>query len=128
MREKENTMKIWKKEDIRNLLIVRDDAVVRGMLVIYDLQTADEQNSEYTIEANGVGYSGAHAEIMTSFSKFYLKNNFLSRKQINIARRIILKYTRQLAEAANKNEEKKWEADNGSVRTPDELIAICDEG
>lgn len=102
-------MKVWKKEDIRQLLETRQDAVIRGMLVIYERQTADEQDSEYTIEANGVGYSGVHAEIMTSLSKFYLKNNFLSPKQMKIAKKIILKYTRQLAEEANLNEEKKVE-------------------
>ncbi len=93
--------KIWKKEDIKDLLIKRDDAVIKGMLRIYDLQTADEQESETATHLNGVGFSGAHAEIMCSMSKFYQKRNFLSPKQMTYARRIMLRYAGQLTKIAN---------------------------
>ena len=120
-------MKVWKKEEIKVLLETRKDAVIRGLLVIYDRQTEDEKNSEITTHANGIGYSGAHAEIMTSFAKFYKQHKFLSPKQTNIARKIIVKYARQLADEANANEEKKWKISNGEISTPSALIAICDE-
>ena len=32
-------MKVWTKDEIKGLIETRDDAVVRGMLRIYDLQT-----------------------------------------------------------------------------------------
>ena len=37
--KKGNNMKVWTKDEIKGLIETRDDAVVRGMLVIYDLQS-----------------------------------------------------------------------------------------
>ena len=94
-------VRIWKKEDIKDLLVKRDDAVVQGMLRIFDLQTADEKESETAKHSNGVGFSGAHAEIMCSMSKFYNRRNFLSPKQMVCARKIMLRYAGQLTLISN---------------------------
>ena len=93
--------KKWKKEEIQDLINRRDDAVSRGMQRIFELQTLDEQDSGYTKWANGVDFSGAHGEIMSSFVEFYNKRKFLSPKQMKIARRIMLRYAGQLAKIVN---------------------------
>jgi len=94
-------MRVWEKEEIKGLIETRDDAVVRGMLRIYGLQTESEQVCGGTHESNGVGFSGVDGGIMSSFTEFYNKAGFLSKKQMVIARKKILKYTGQLTKIAN---------------------------
>ena len=47
-------MKVWTKNEIKGLIESRDDAVVRGMLRIYDLQTESEKVFGDTHAHNGV--------------------------------------------------------------------------
>ena len=67
-------MKVWTKDEIKGLIVNRDDAVIRGMLRIYDLQTESEKVFGDTHAHNGVGFSGVDGEIMSSFSEFV--NNY----------------------------------------------------
>lgn len=95
-------MKVWKKEEIKDLIENRNDAVIRGMLRIYDLQTESEKVFGDTHENNGIGFSGVDGDIMSSFVKFYNKTGFLTFKQIKIARKKMLKYAGQLTKISNK--------------------------
>ena len=95
-------MKVWTKDDIKGLIESRDDAVIRGMKRIYDLQTEDEKENGGTYYNNGVGFSGVDGDIMSSFVKFYNKTNFLTFKQMKIARKKMLKYAGQLTKIVNK--------------------------
>ena len=100
--EKRNNIKVWSKDEIKGLIETRDDAVIRGMLRIYNLQTESEQVFGDTHEHNGVGFSGVDGGIMSSFVEFYNKANFLSYKQMKIARKKLLKYAGQLTMISNK--------------------------
>jgi hypothetical protein len=91
------------KESIQALLQTNDRAVVRGVLRIYERQTAAEQSSEATHDANGVGFNSTDAEILTSFAKGILKYGSLTPKQMVIARKKMPKYWAQLAEIAAQN-------------------------
>lgn len=100
--------KTWTKEEIRENLQTNDTWVLRGVLAIFDKQTADEQVSEDTKHHNNIGFNGVDARIMSSFAKqiqnFKPGGKFhtpLSKKQMAIARKKILKYSGQLAKIAN---------------------------
>lgn len=93
--------KIWKKEEIKTMLQTNDNAVLRGVVVIYSLQTADEKAVGETREHNGVGFSGVDAEFMSSIAKFILSRGYLTDKQMTYARKKILKYAGQLTKVAN---------------------------
>ena len=93
--------KVWTKDEIKSLIEKRDDAVIKGLLKIYEYQTRDEQNSGYTKVHNRVGFSGVDGEIMSSFASFYNRNEFLSPKQMKIARKKMLRYAGQLAKIVN---------------------------
>jgi hypothetical protein len=67
-----------------------------ALLKIYELQTAEEQASGYTKVYNGVGFSGAHGEIMSSLAEQLTRKGWLSYKQMAIVHKIIPKYTRQV--------------------------------
>jgi len=87
---------IWNKEKIQALLMSNDTAVIRGMQRIYDRQTADEQNAQDTQDWNTVGFTGVDGSIMSSFTEYYKKYGKLSEKQMNIARKKMKKYWKQL--------------------------------
>lgn len=71
------------KFDIVTLLKTRDAAIARALVVLNERQTADEQVSENTKYHNGRGFRPCHARMGTSMAKFFLRNGYLSPKQIN---------------------------------------------
>ena len=94
-----NQVKGW----IQNLLDTNDLAVCRALVVIFERQTATEKMAGYTQDLNGVGFSGVHSEICTSFAKQFMSRGSLSPKQLEVARKIMKKYWKQLAEVAKLN-------------------------
>lgn len=125
----------WTKDEIKANMLdlsvgrygeVRGDAwVIRGMFTILANQTPEEQQAGITVEDNGLGFNGVDAEILTSFSaqaqmvvdrlsqapdeslraRRYTMS--LSGKQMEIARKKMLKYCGQLAAHANATNPKK---------------------
>jgi len=93
--------KKWKKEDIKQLLIENDVAVLRGLLRIYDLQTADEKQDDDTKYHNNIGFNGVDGYIMSKFASFYMSRGYLTSKQFNLTKKKIMKYSGQLAKIAN---------------------------
>lgn len=94
-------------QDIKALLERSDRAVERAVVLIYHRQTADERAGEVTVHSNGVGFNAFDAEILSSFAKQIELNRWnmpegriLSAKQMVIARRKMMRYTRQLIEEA----------------------------
>ena len=96
IKEVEVNGRTWNKADIKDLLQKNDKAVIRGLIVIYNYQTADEKATAETSHDNGMGFNGIDAEILTSFVNFYSRNGYLSQKQLGIARKKMLKYSQQL--------------------------------
>ena len=103
-------MKVWTKEEIKDLMEQHDSTVIKCMRQIYNRQTEYEQCIGGTTEANGVGFNGCDAEILSSFCRFYNERGYLTDKQIAIARKKMKKYARQIAEIANEIERKKEKA------------------
>ena len=91
----------WTKEAIKARLEKDDKWLVRGLLAIYGRQTAEEQVYGQTVEDNGIGFNGVDAEILTSIALQYKERGFLTSKQMEIARKKMLKYAGQLAKIAN---------------------------
>lgn len=103
-------MKIWTKEEIQALLNTNDQAVIRGLLAIYNRQTADEKSSESTNHENKMGFNGTDARFGSSLAKQILDwqaapvKKFakpLSPNQLAKGRKIIYKYAGQLTKIAN---------------------------
>ncbi len=78
-----------------------------GLLKIYDFQTANEQEFEYTSDANSVGFTGADGEILTSFAKGLLKYRTLTPRQMAITKNKMPKYWKQIL---NNTDQAKLEA------------------
>lgn len=101
-------MRVWKKEDIHNLLDKNPKAVMRALVAIYNLQTADEQASHTTSHANSVGFSAFDAEFCTDMAQKALKGWNFSEKQLAVTRNKMKRYHRQLVMIANEVERKKF--------------------
>lgn len=86
----------WTKSRVQALVTTNDKAAVRALLVVYSRQTKSEQASYSTEENNGVGFTGADAEILTSFVWSYKKYGSLTVKQMALLQKKIKKYWRQL--------------------------------
>jgi hypothetical protein len=83
------------------LLHNNDKAVLRGIVALYDYQTADEQATWHTTHANGVGFNGADSRKMSRYAKALLDGHTLRPWQMTDARQRLLKYATQLARIAN---------------------------
>lgn len=110
------TVMNWTKDSIKAKMSQTnpegDMWVVRGMLAILQWQTAEEKANGMTVEDNGVGFNGVDAEILTSFCEQASRvlesrpndpmryTRCLSPKQMEIARKKMLKYSGQLARIA----------------------------
>lgn len=92
--------------DIVRMLETNDRAVARALVVLYERQTEDEKVGENTRHHNNRGFRPCHARMGTSMAKFYLRNGYLSPKQIAYWRKQgkegmrIAIYHKQLLEAA----------------------------
>ncbi len=94
--------KVWKESgvptvvEIKSNLAEDDRWVIRGMLAIYEKQTADEKEIKATTEHNGVGFSGCDAEILSSFAEQWIQRGSLSPRQMEILRKKMQKYASQI--------------------------------
>ena len=106
------------REMIKANLAASDKWVCNAILAIYARQTADEQASESTDHHNGVGFSAADAEILSSFAKQIQRHRQgggrylapLSPRQLELGRRRIAKYAGQLLQAAHARAQAEYAA------------------
>lgn len=93
--------KFWFDSEIKQLLETNDQMVVRSLVKLYECQTADEQVERETKHHNGVGFSAFDASILSSFAQQVKQNRRLSVKQMEIARKKLTRYSKQLTAIAN---------------------------
>lgn len=96
----------WDKDTIRALLESNASAVYRALIVLFNRQTADEQQSEDTKHLNGRGFNARDAKFGTDLAQRCLNPDKryrypLSVNQLAAARRMLRKYAGQLARVAN---------------------------
>lgn len=97
----------WTKEEIRDMLVKSDKALIKGMMTIYGYQTDEEQNAGQTVEDNGMGFNGLDAEFLTQMCLFYTNHGYLTPGQTEWVRKKMLKYAGQLAGHANRTKPKQ---------------------
>ena len=93
--------KKWNKAKILEFLAYDLNANYRALMLIYKLQTTDEQNMGHLRVVNGVGFTGVDSPILTSFAKQYIEKKSLTKKQFEILKKKMKKYANQLAMIAN---------------------------
>lgn len=84
------------KEFVRNQLGSNQTWALKGLLKIYEFQTAEEQSIETTCVHNNVGFTGTDGEILTSFAKQLKYKGYLSPKQMALVYKKMPKYWKQI--------------------------------
>lgn len=95
---------MWNKDNIQRLLAENDRAVARAVTAIYARQTEDEKRSEATLKENGVGFNQADARRGAYYAGYISTAGRLTGRHLEIARKMMMKYWRQLAEIANEKQ------------------------
>lgn len=90
---------------ISSVLFKSDYAVERAIVALYNRQTGDEQSSRDTRHRNGVGFSGADARLGSYWARWVLSGKNLTGKHLLNARKMSLKYIKQLSEIATERME-----------------------
>ena len=122
----ESPQHIWTRDEINELLNRNDIAVMRGIIRLFELQTADEVSTAQTKHENSVGFSAADAKAGTRMARWLLGLNDRNEKRyppkdlrhplcqkilgrythggtvMSRARKITLKHSRQLVDIANR--------------------------
>lgn len=84
------------KNFLKNKLATDKSWATRALVRIHQRQTLAEQSCQHTIEANGVGFSGCDAEILSSFADQFNKRGSLSEKQMKLVFRKMPRYWQQI--------------------------------
>ena len=91
------------KDYIKKMITADRSWTERAVVVIYERQTADEQQDGETRHNNKVGFSGPDAYILSEFARWLKSGKHLSRKQLALAQKRIGKYAGQLLQIARTN-------------------------
>lgn len=94
--------RIWKEDEIRELVQKNDKVLCKALMKLYSYQTAGEKSLNSTHEYNGVGFNRFDAKFLTSVCKWYEEKGFLTEGQKTAVRSTLRKYTKQLTKIANK--------------------------
>lgn len=90
-------------ERIREYIKNSDEAVTKAISIIYSRQTNEEKAVECTMNHNGVGFSGLDGRFGTSLGKQLAMGRTLTAKQIAFARKMMVKYARQIYDHVQEN-------------------------
>lgn len=93
--------RVWTEEEIRDYVQNNDKVLYGAIKKLYNEQTVDEKMAGETKHYNGVGFNGADSRFMSSLAEFLIRNGFLTDKQKYVARKRMVKYTKQLTKLAN---------------------------
>lgn len=100
----------FSKDQIQNNILTDVRWTIRTIEILFDRQTTDEQTTGHTKHENGRGFNGRDSEILTSFylqiekRKRYNNPYLLSDRQIEISRKMLPKYWRQVLEEIENKE------------------------
>ena len=91
----------WTAEEIKTIINRNDRQLCLAIVQIYNCQTEDEKIYKETSHDNGIGFNAFDSEILSSFAEQYLERGSLTKRQLEIARKKMQKYGKQLAKIAN---------------------------
>ena len=102
-----NLSNMYTKEMIQNNIVNNISWTIRSLEVLYSRQTTDEKENKGTKHQNSRGFNSTDSFILSSFSEQVRKrkqyNNpiLLSEKQLDICKKKLPKYWKQIQEEIN---------------------------
>lgn len=98
------------ESQIVQLLNTNPKAVARAIVVIFDRQTQDEKATDATRHHNNRGFQACDARRGSYYARWVLSGRELTGNHLEKARRMAIKYRRQLVQAAKDKAEKAAQA------------------
>ena len=95
---------MYTKEFIKEKLSTDLRWIERGLIVLYNRQTTDEQQSKNTKHLNGRGFNSVDSSFLTYCSEYILKGNHLSGKYLERVKKRLPRYWNQIREEIQMNE------------------------
>jgi len=97
---------MWTKESIQALINSTNPdtarkAIERGILAIYERQTADEKAESRTKHHNNIGFDGIRGKRGSYYARWLLAGKHLTGQHYSRAKDIVLYHAGQLARIAN---------------------------
>jgi hypothetical protein len=87
---------MYTKEEIKQQLSTNPKWIERGLVVLYQRQTYEEQQSGGTIVDNKMGFNGSDSRYLTYCSKWVLSGNRLNEKHLQKCGKMLPKYWKQI--------------------------------
>ena len=94
-------MEKWTKDSIWDVLSKNDAQLVKAFVKLVDYQEQDEIDYKTTIYRNNVGFNGCDGTFAAELYKGYKKWNRFTPRQLQYIRKMMKKYSGQLAKIAN---------------------------
>lgn len=91
-----------KIEFIRSKLGTDSQWAIRGLMRVYENQTADERRAGVVNANNGIGFTVQDADLLTSFASQYERRKTLSARQVTVLYKLMPKYAKQLVKTSLK--------------------------
>ena len=91
----------YNKEVVKNLIKTDNRWTLRTLIILYNRQTTDEQQNQQTTHCNSRGFNGTDSVILSSFSVQVNRGRTLSEKQMNVCRKLLPKYWKQVIDEIN---------------------------
>lgn len=88
----------YTKEFIQHQLSTNPKWVERGLVVLFNRQTEDEQSSHETKWENGMGFNGSDSRYLTYCAKWVLQGRHLNEKHLQKCGGKLKKYWKQILE------------------------------
>jgi hypothetical protein len=85
------------KSQLKARIAADDDFVKECLVVMYNRQTTDEQETKDTKYRNRRGFMSSHAVRGTDLANKVLGGEWLNPEELDLAREIVKSYTKQLA-------------------------------
>jgi len=87
---------MYTKEEIKHQLSTNSKWIERGLVVLYQRQTYEEQQSGGTIVDNKMGFNGSDSRYLTYCAKWVLGGNRLNEKHLQKCGKMLPKYWKQI--------------------------------
>jgi hypothetical protein len=108
---------------IKHQLSTNSAWALRALTTIYARQTQDEQASGVTNHHNDIGFSGADAEILSSFAVQYSNRGTLSPKQMALVFKKMPKYSKQVLSCIS--QDKLTKVQNDALLYKNSQLVLC---
>lgn len=89
------------KEQVEHAIMTNAEQTEKAILALYKRQTTEEKLEHVSFKRNKIGFNATDASIGSNLARWLLTGKHFTDAQLNVARRMLKKYVKQLTRIAN---------------------------